>query len=234
VFSHAGDLGDLLYHLPAIRRLCCDVPSELVLYPTNIVREAWTPAKVERVRSFLELQPYIERVRYADRPEGVVMDGWRRRHYPRGLNLVDMATTWARVPHWDVRTPWAVVDRPVRVAKYVFHRSPRYNTETFPWGEIVREYGPEAVFIGGPEEHAAFTERFGPVTYHPTETLLDLARVISACELFCGGQSAPRALAEALKVPVWVEEDPRIPNTRFARPNARYNGAFTSCASCPR
>jgi hypothetical protein len=61
------------------------------------------------------------------------------------------------------------------------------------------------------------------VPYHPTPTLLDLARVLAGADLFIGNQSAPRALAESLKVPVWVEEDKRIPDTKFLRTDAWYH-----------
>jgi hypothetical protein len=52
----------------------------------------------------------------------------------------------------------------------------------------------------------------------PTHTLLDLAQIIAGCELFIGNQSAPRAVAEALKKPCWIESG-RPPNTFFSRPH---------------
>jgi hypothetical protein len=203
-YSHGGDLGDLLAALASIRQLSTDV--DLVLPKTeNVVREPWTPAKVERVRSFLELQPYIRRVRYADQPEGRNLDEWRR-HYKKGLNLADMFADWCHVPHWDREVPWCLVDRPEHVARVVIHRSPRYHGRGFPWREVVQRYGSIAVMVGSADEHRAFVRQFGPVEHYPTETLLDLARTLAGAELVVCNQSAPSMLGESLKVKKWLEQ----------------------------
>jgi hypothetical protein len=220
--SHFGDLGDTIYALPIMRRLGI---SDLVLYPgPGRVREPYTADKVERVASFFQGQPL--RVRYQERPEGVVLDQWRRR-YQRRMNLSDMVASYFHVQPWPHDQPWAVVDEPRKVAKYVLHRSPRYHGDgTFPWKEIVERVGKEAVFVGSVDEHVAFCGAFGDVPYFETPTLLDLARTLAGAEWFVGNQSTPRAVAESLKKNVWVEECTRTPNTRFARSGAHYATTF--------
>lgn len=223
VYSHAGDLGDLIGSLATIRQLTDT--AELVLYPADFVREPWTPAKVERCRSFFEHQEYITGVRYADRPEGIVLDEWRKK-YRRGLNLADMVCSAFDVPHWPRETPWCRVDDVWPFARVVMHRSPRYPGRGFPWKKIVKKYRADAVFVGSEDEHKEFVKLFGFVEYMPTETLLDLARVIAGCELYVSNQSAPMMLAEALKKPRWLEVCPRADNCRWERPDAWYTNRW--------
>jgi hypothetical protein len=205
-YSHSGDLGDLLASLCTLRQMCSEI--DLVLPRSEgLVREAWTPAKVERVKSFLEMQPYIKAVRYADAPEGENLDVWRKK-YRRGINLSDIFADAFGVPRWDRTVPWCEVDYPVQVAKVVLHRSPRYHGrgERFPWREVVRRYKGNVVMVGSVEEHAEFTKVYGEVPYHETPTLLDLSRVIAGSELMCCNQSSPGMLCESLKKPRWLEQ----------------------------
>lgn len=223
VLSSAGDLGDLLYSLPTIEALSGKYPCELVLYP-GTAREPFFPLKVERVRGFFQSLPYVGAVRFSDKPEGIVLDGWRKR-YRNGWNLADIISSAFGFPHSDRRKPWATVADPYQAAPVVIHRSPRYQTDSFPWGAVVERFGERAVFVGSEDEHGAFTKKFGHVRHFPTGTLLSLAQVIAGCSLFIGNQSAPRALAEALKRPVWVEQFRACQNTHFERPDAFYDAA---------
>jgi predicted O-methyltransferase YrrM len=225
VFSSAGDLGDTIYQLPTMRQLAGGKPFELVLYSESSwhVRQAWTPESFERVRSFLQSQPYIKSVRFAAKPDGIVIDHWRE-GINNKLNLCDNVAEYWAVPPWPVSEPWAMAT-PNTYARfrYVLHRSPRYQNELFPWAEIVRRIGDDAVFVGSRQEYADFEQAFSGrvvnrIRYFPTPTIQDLAQVIAGCEMFIGNQSAPRAIAEALKKPVWLETG-QPPNTFFARPD---------------
>lgn len=223
--SHGGDLGDTIYALPTIRQLVkydeTGDRAHLILYAAHgRVREPWSPTKVERVRDFFQLQPYIASVAFSRRASGTNLDMWRTK-YDGALNLADMVSRAFKVADWVSSEPWAFVDNLDSVAPVVFHRSPRYHG-AFCWSELVERYRGNSVFVGSEAEYTAFTADNGFVPYFPTPTLLTLARVIAGCGLFVGNQSAPRAIAEALKVPVWVEECLNTPNTRFTRPDAGY------------
>lgn len=227
IFSHFGDLGDTLYHLVVIARRG---PGELVLYPGRC-RDPYTVEKVERIRSFFELQEFVTGVRFGDHPTGIVLDKWRR-HRPRGrggrgrLNLADHACSCFRVPRWPLGTPWLRVDQVHHGPAVLFNRTPRWNGDgSFPWAEAVERWRDVGAFVGTAEEHRAFVDQFGEVEHYTgTETLLDLARLIAGCKLMVCGQSTPRALAEGLAVPVWVEQgDPA--NTHFERAGAYYDAA---------
>lgn len=79
------------------------------------------------------------------------------------------------------------------------------------------------VFVGYPEEHADFIDRFGYIPYYPTPTYYELFQVIAGCKTFCGNMSFPLALAIGLNVPKIVEETwPDRRDCKFNRPNMFY------------
>jgi hypothetical protein len=226
--SHAGDLGDLIAHLNTISRIT-QGRADLVLHNShNMVRAPWTPESVERVKSFLELQPYIWQVRYSDNIEGIDLNQWRRKaRWRRGNNLSDMFASVFRMTNWHRTDRWLSTDYRVTAAPVVIHRSPRYHGDgKFPWSEIVRKWGDKAVFCGGQDEWEDFCTKFGTVAYYPTPTLLDLARVIDGAKLFIGNQSSPYWIATALQQTTWLEESARHANCKWERWNAYYGIQF--------
>lgn len=207
--SFAGDLGDTLYLLASLPKL--GGPFDLVLYPApGMVREPFFPEKVQRLKTFFELQPCIKQVRYSDQPEGRNLDGWRKGKWGRNRILADMMAQHLGLPDPDRHTPWLRVDRPNRVAPVVVHRSPRYRDRSrFPWRKIVEHYGAtNMIVVGSPDEFDQLNHDCGGgLQYHRTDDLLALARVIAGAELFIGNQSAPFALALGLGVnQIWLQQ----------------------------
>ena len=83
-FSHGGDTGDLIYALATVKSLG---GGRLRLMRNDRVREPFTPEKVEVLRIFLELQPYVTGVEYGDTPSGFNLDDWRRHCRRQGLRI---------------------------------------------------------------------------------------------------------------------------------------------------
>ncbi len=193
---------------------------ELVLSPSDRVREAWFPKKVERVRGFLEMQPYVHGVRYSDRPEGVQLDRWRYVRVRSRLrrekrNIIDWHSDALELPRWNPEDAWLTVDRPERIAGTVFNRTLRYRG--CGMRGAVDQYGADAVFLGTPDEHSSFLHDCGELRHHETPTLLDAARVIAGASRYCGNQSSLLWVAMGLGVPVHVEEWAVDANCRLAR-----------------
>jgi hypothetical protein len=218
VFSSAGDCGDVLYALTAVKALG---GGALRLFPAGYTTARMTPDRAESLAALLRQQPYVADCRFAERPEGTDLDAWRRR-YRCDLNIADMACAALGVPPHPCEEPWLTVPRPRREARVLFHRSPRYHNWAFPWHEAYRKYGREAAVVGTPEEHRDFCAYLGPLPYVPTPTFLDLAEVIAGCELLVGNQSAPMAVALGLGQPVVQEVCLMAPNCFWERRNATY------------
>lgn len=223
--SHAGDVGDIIYATSLIRAIASKLGDvvELVLHPGAGTRVVMTQATADSLGMLLSTQPYIGHVRYSESPEGRALDGWRQ-WYSGGasINLAALHFFGTEYhPSWSL-LPWLTVPADVGAGPIVFARSPRYHNAMFPWRRVAEAYGADAVFVGLPEEHEAFCRDVAPVAYRRTENLLELAKVIAAAPLFVGNQSAPYAIAEALKLDTIQETWPADANCVFPRGNAIY------------
>jgi hypothetical protein len=74
VVSSAGDCGDVIYSLPALKALG---GGALRLHPAPYTTARMTPAAAESLATLLREQPYVADCRFAESPEGVDLDGWR-------------------------------------------------------------------------------------------------------------------------------------------------------------
>jgi hypothetical protein len=218
VFSSAGDCGDIIYSLTAVQALG---GGSLRLFPAAYTTARMTQATAESLATLLRCQPYIADCRFAEQPEGIDLDAWRR-HYRSDLNVSDLVCAALGVPPQHREEPWLIVPQPRKVARVILHRSPRYHNWAFPWQRVYQKYRHEAAVVGTPDEHRDFCAYLGPLPYVPTPTFLDLAEVIAGCQLFVGNQSAPMALALGLGRPLVQEVCLLIPNCFWERRNAIY------------
>jgi hypothetical protein len=195
VFSHSGDIGDLLAALPVIRQLD---GGELVLFPAPYIGWRMTKERVESLRPLLELQLYITGVRWASDSEGTNLDEWRQ-HYDPYKKLTDMLAQTFGQPHPDREQQWLKIDEPQRIARVLFARSQRYRNPHVDWRQIYDEYAGQAVFVGTPDEHHDFQQEVGPISYHYSPTYLDLARVVAGADLVVVNQTSIRCLRRPLR-----------------------------------
>lgn len=224
LFSHYGDYGDVIYALSAIRDLCdeCRESARLYLYPDEGPREIMTAQRAHALLPLLRAQNYLMKSDWRPSPIGVRLDMALRKFAEPKFNLADRVNHYLGIPHSDRSRPWLWAD-PIRAAHVVISRSSRHRPASFPWDRIVESVGRNAVFIGLEEEYFAFCQEVAPsVRFMPTANLLEAARIIAGCDLFIGNQSAPRAIAEGLKVPVVVEQSEKLPDTHWERPEAWY------------
>jgi len=224
---HAGDLGDTVYAIPSLRRLAD--PAHLTLYPNpGTTRVVMDENNANMILPLLNAQRGITASwKPTHGSEGLRLDFGVRRFYKNGMNLADIHSNWVGHDHWHRELPWLVSDF---ISSYnykiVVARSARYRNPNFNWKILYSEFRGRACFVGVPWEHQNFEEEVGKIDYIQTPSLLDVARLLAGADLFIGNQSCPRAVAEAMKVPVIVEVgNPN--NTHFARECAWYiNGGM--------
>lgn len=201
-FAHAGDHGDIIYALPAIRAAG---GGRLILFPRppRQTRVVMTIAHADNILPLLRLQPYITSAGFSDRPRSHVLD--RFRSFP-GKTLAEKHARAIGVQA-DLDTAWLQVDTPRHEADIIFARSPRYHSRSHLqfWRRAYTLYREAAKFVGTADEWEDFCQHIGPIERVQTANLLDVARVIAATKLFVGNQSCPLAIAEGLKVPVLAE-----------------------------
>lgn len=225
VFTMAGDVGDLVYALPAVRALG---GGHLALWPRPYVREPFSPSKVEKVASFFASQSYILTVQF---------NGGR---VAPTFNLDDFRSVWLKLRRQGAHLQYNLselflltFDLPLRLAQdkwltidpgnaaeaeptVIFSRSFRYRNPQFPWKDVWEKYKNIALFLGTTNEYHEFIGNVGAIRHIATPTLLEAARLISACKLFVGNQNALMAVAIGLQVPKIIQETWMIePNCLF-------------------
>lgn len=213
-FGHSGDLGDIIYALPTIRRAG---GGTLILYPApGKTMHLMTASKAELLRPLLVFQSYVDAVVYVDEHEDHNLNGFRH-HWQPDRNLADMHLGTHGYNYWPRCHKWLEVDYQIRDHKVVFARTKRYRNDNFPWTRVWAKYKDDAVFVGLPDEHEAFCREIGPVPHAVTKDFLELARIIAGADLFVGNQTAASAVAEGLKVNMILEVCRSCPNCAFER-----------------
>lgn len=229
-FKHAGDAGDILYSMPTIRALGGGV---LCLHAERWTREPMTEEKVRSLRSLLITQPYIEDVRWLEPGEKVDVNlndfraayfrTFRNPDFPKQRNLCEWILRTHGCDPEEQHKQWLKVE-PIHVAPVIINRtgagrqaSHIYRNWQFPWRRVVETYENQIAFVGTPAEYEDFCLRFGWAIRNHSETLLELAQVISGSDLFIGNQSCAYAIAEGLKKPAVLEVCPWLPNCLFNR-----------------
>jgi hypothetical protein len=222
-FKHAGDRGDLIYALPAIKYL---KGGRLYLWINSPYRKnledgtisLFTADKIKPLIPLLESQNYIfktdiwrgEKIKYD-------FDCFRDRHIPN--NLSEAQLEFIGVPGCVKDTKWLNVC-PNSIAKIVIARSPRYHNNNLNWKLIHDSLKDDSIFIGSKKEHESFVNEIGDIPYYKTKDLLEAAEVIAGCKVFFGNQSCPYAIAEGLKANTIQETCPYVSNCIFYRPNS--------------
>lgn len=215
-FGHSGDLGDIIFSLPAIRAMGGGI-LYLINYPGRTTFPM-TQERVDAIRPLLMEQRYISDVVFAgdDLSKDSAINGFRDHCCP-GRNLADAHLSTHDLPPSLRNNKWLRTGRVNRVSPVVFSKSARYPNPSFSWSRIVGEYGRQAVFLGTPQEYEEFASKYGPVDYVRTRDLLEAAEIIAGAQLFVGNQSCLSAIAEGLKQNKILEVYPDLPNVIFNR-----------------
>ena len=184
----------------------------------------YTQKDWEMLAPLLKAQDYLKKVEVNNGEEITVSfeDHWKF-HLMQGWQG-NQTECYALTQGWDIYNPelskklllepWLTPVDPIKIPgkPIVINRTNRYlygdQTSTIQqwqeWcGKGLGDYG---VFLGTPDEHAAFEDEFKiKIMYHPVEDLLEMARVIQGCEQFIGNQSVGLCIAIGLGKTFWCE-----------------------------
>jgi len=232
-FKHSGDLGDIVFSLPAVRALGGGIlyldpdggfNNPLVMKFADKVRTRLNAQGIEFLKPLLLLQPYVQEVRHWH-GEAVDYDLDLFRKHVLYNNVSDSHLEAFGLPHGERDTAWLTVDEPIRIEgrPIVINRTTRYHGNYRFWESTLVELKRFAVFVGYPKEHEIFQYTFEQeVPYFATPDVLTLARVIAGCKQFVGNQGLPHAIAEGLKKNLINEYYRDYPAAVFKRPGAQY------------
>ena len=200
IFSHSGDVGDLIYSLPTIR--ACG-GGDLILYAhPGKTAHGMTVGLFNKLKPLLEAQPYIHSVRFSESKVDTNLNGFRDHSYAGNLSDMHLATMGLS---WEHRVQkWLNVPDPLRSYSVILIRTQRYLNPYFNWKAIHHKYKDVAGFIGTPDEHALYEKEFGAIRLVEAYDFMTVARYIAGCKLFIGNPTAATAIAEGLKHPQMV------------------------------
>jgi hypothetical protein len=123
-----------------------------------------------------------------------------------GLDLEYYKRPLQEVPWMECREPRRIPGRPI-----VIFRGPHYQEgnelKSKVWQDLIdRGLKNHAVYVGLEQDHQWFEDTFKvQVPHYRTPDYMELARVISGCELFISSMSSPSALGLALGKTMWLE-----------------------------
>lgn len=218
-FRHSGNLGDIIFSLPAIIAL-----GGGRLYLSNntpgVETRPFSDAMLDQMIELLKTQSYLKDVR---RYDGERID-YDLDEFRKIFSCHDHIARWhlkAFNVNFDLTKPWLENIEPIRSREIVVNNTFRDRDVPLDW-KVLEGLEDRTIFVGLEHEYKAFREVIGlDVPWRPTATLLELARVIKGARLFIGNQSFGFALAEAMKVPRILEIHHHCPSCLPLSGNAR-------------
>lgn len=228
-YLHAGNLGDVIYSLPAIKALG---GGDLIISPeqrkTAVCSVPINQEQFDIFKPLLDQQTYLRSVKFSQKyPSGTVIDLNQFRSIwiqpslkkQEGIDTLCKAHFWTLdiMDKFDDDETWLQVKDPIVTDKIIIHRSPRYQSNDFPWARLVSERQKDLLFVGLKSEHTAFEKAFGAVGFWMVNDLLEMARLIAGSRCFIGNQSSPLSIAIGLGRRVICEECKASPDCRFHR-----------------
>jgi hypothetical protein len=233
-FKHSGNLGDIVYSLPAMVALSerlGDRSAALYITSDKLVARAdpgyWHPggrymmnrALFDFIEPLLSRQSYVVRVEFLPEEQipaaaidfDIIRSGQLnlsagniKDYYFKAFGLVA-----------DGAKPW--IESPARIESgavdVVIGRSTRYLNQSINYS-LLNELGLSMGFLGTDAEFRAFSERFHVrhLEKLPAKDASEASQWISASRLFIGNQSLFFAIAEGLKCHRILESYEPVPN----------------------
>lgn len=138
VFTHSGDMGDIIYSLPTIRAAG---GGTLYLYNhPGRTSHGMDADRAEKIAKLLRLQPYIDSVYYTD---DVIprsnLNGFRD-HIKGHMNLADAHLCTYGLPWTHREKKWLHVDGEYREYPVIIAKTKRYPNFNFRWDRILDKY----------------------------------------------------------------------------------------------
>lgn len=245
-FYHAGDIGDALFGLSVMKELGGGrlILGQKVDLPEGLKpRDGITSQSFDFVYPLIAEQDYVRGVEYSPHEVPVVDYDLNRfrlywkavwdshlrriakaqgRHSPATLQMMHRAC----VGLWntDETEPWlSCTPKTIDGKRVIIHRSFRARNDLFQWPDALDAYGDSILFIGLPDEHADFVQRFGDVDFYRVKDALEMAEIIAGADLVIGNTTCAYTIAEGLKQNTIQETRIDHPSDNiFIRPNAYY------------
>lgn len=245
-FHHGGRFGDCLAALYTVKAICERDGKQADLYLSDFQKGNWSLEAAKTLVPFLKTQPYIHDVQVVpwtllnehgfdyDLHDAECVENpqdfpeWDGKSWPSNIHLAKRYAHYFGIP-WNPEAIW--IERAIGISgvapfDVVFHAPLRRTVDQEQLRQTVRllcEKGARVLVVGSEidylEWQTALTE-FG-VTFVASHSFLDTWFYLSTAGCFLGAVSSVNMLAEAMKIPRFVQVAPGCDNV-YAQGNTGY------------
>lgn len=231
-YKHSGDLGDIIFALPAIRAMGGGIlyldpnggANEPLIHQCGTPKTKLTAGAIERLKTLMVRVPYITEVRHWNgEPVDANLDQFR--NHLRFNNVCDSHLAAFGLPITERDRPWIDIKDPLVDARYpiIIARSVRYHSNYPWWAMNMPRIASQCAFVGLPKEHEIFEYTFEvKVHFWDAPDILTLTRILAGAKQVICNQSLPQTLAEAMKKNLINEVFRISPGAVFNRQGASY------------
>ena len=231
-YKTGSKIGDIVWSLPFV---CENGGADIMyLYPNG----EFTQANYEYVKPLLEAQPYIKEVKlWNNESFDINLDEFVQ-HAHRGTNLVECFFTVFNKqfdrghihthPHLFVETIELPKNRSILISRGAMMHKNGFRDDFNPHikGFFDRGLNEVGFFVGHPQEHEDFCKTYNcNIPHVVVEDALHTARLINSSKMVITNQTSTSAIAEILKVSLFLEakiNGPDVFDCQFNRPNLWY------------
>ena len=228
---HTGNVGDVIFALPVLKKLHETITEPLNLFlkinepmrlaggfvhPLNNVMLSQSTA--DMLQPLMLQQPYISSFGvYNNERIDVNLSLFRKAGIRQDRGNIARWNFYTTGVTANLSEKWLFVE-PANIYSnsIVIARSQRYNNPIIDYSFLAKY--PDVVFIGVKDEYKCIEKFIPNIKWVQVKDFLEMAQIIAGCKFFIGNQSFPFSLAEGLKVP-------RILETYHASPNVVIEGA---------
>lgn len=209
IYSHTGDIGDIIYSLSLVKYTGC---SHYILCQTRGPQRNMIHSQLYNfIAPLLERQSYIDNVIFHKDLYPTEMNKFR--YWLRWFNIAEShfyAYKYAKEQAVDYirRYNWIECDkRPVK--KILISKTGRYCNPSLNF-DIIKDCSKDDLgFIGTDREYADFTDQFKIQSDHiKVASLLEMAEIINGSEMMICNPSSPCALSQSMGHPTIILSHP--------------------------
>lgn len=222
-FRHGGKIGDVIFSLPCIREL-----GGGILYLPELTPDACANL-YSTTKALLLQQSYIHEVReypsglaYKELAPGIHIDYdldlardqplkgvihiVKRYLDAFGVRLTDWKEPWLRVKgERRLRSDYVLINY---TGRHIRNEQWRVESKV-NWGEIINGIEQPKYFVGLPQEHFLFCQKYGvDLPYLQTDNLLQLALLVRDAKAVYCNQSSTLALSQSLGKEYYLDVKP--------------------------
>jgi len=214
-FLHSGHIGDLIYALPAIKKLSenhtCNLFIGINKIYSNEKYKNHTSAGVfinDRIFNYafplLEKQKYLNKLqKYIDQKIDINLDLFR--DMPGKPSNSSKWYFHITGVHADLHKPFLDTQEHDKIKnKIVISRSLR-NRNPFIDYSFLNDFCEQLIFIGLKDEYLDLKKVITKLKHYDPFDFFEMSQIIKSSKFFLGNQSSPFSIAEGLKVPRLLE-----------------------------